>query len=62
MGRNKKCDGIDIITYVLYIFTGFMSNNTLMILGVISQSDLGLAQSDSDITPRPSVYYLLLLT
>ena len=36
MERYQKFDGIDIATYVLYIFTGFMSNNTLILLGVIS--------------------------
>ena len=39
MGWYQKFDGTDIVTYVLYIFTGFMSNNTLMILCVISPSD-----------------------
>ena len=33
--------------------TGFMTDSTLMILGVISLLDLG-----SDITPQSSVYYL----
>ena len=43
MGQYQKFNGIDIATYILYIFTGFMSNNTLMIIGVISPSDLGYA-------------------
>ena len=40
-----------LMAFVLYVLTGFMSNNTLIILGVISASDLGFAlpRSDSDI-------------
>ena len=43
MEQYQKFDGIDIVTYVLYIFTEFMSNNTLMMLGVISPSDPGFS-------------------
>ena len=40
MGWYQTFDGIDIATYVLYVFTGFMSNNTLLILSTSSISVL----------------------
>ena len=59
MRRYQKFDGFDIVSYLLYVFSGFMSNNTLMMF--VHYQISAAPRSDSDITPRSSVYYLLLI-
>ena len=57
MYPNKPLEVISnsfrISIYVLYKFIGFMTINTLLILGVISTSDLGFALLWSDIDWQP---------